>query len=436
MRILKAYNNIYVAIIFLLIFISTLLAPLELDPKIRYSVIFLLYVLVILFLKNALVSMNRWLFFAIIVLIPSGLLGLYMGWSYIDISADIGRYLAPFLGYAAGVLLFNHLDYYRILYVLYGLLALKLFSYYDSVVSKVSNVFQGGPLVEYASPYGLEVHFLYIFLAYFLLKNKLVFLKNKIFSGFIKVLLIGYLAGFIVNPILIMSKARTITMLLSLTLILIFFTNLKNKVLLIILALLVTSTFFLYSGGKTYNVATALDGMTSRFQDTLELIETKEYSADSSTGYRVAEIKNVFGMLYDKFPYSLPFGFGSGALYYEDHAEVKGGISQGNYRSDGGIHDIFFIPGGYLFRYGMIGLLFMFYFVVHNYRKISVNNVNAHQDTIAASLKLFIIISTIADLFVPVHAYGNFQYGLFIAMGIVLQNKLKGQYSPSKASVV
>ena len=176
--------------------------------------------------------------------------------------------------------------------------------------------------------------------------------------------------------------------------------------------------------------------MTSRFQDTFELIETNEYSADSSTSYRVAEIKNVFGMIYDKFPYSLPFGFGSGALYYENHAKIKGGISQGNYRSDGGIHDIFFIPGGYLFRYGMIGLFFMFYFVVHNYRKISVNNINAHQDTIAASLKLFIIISIIADLFVPVHAFGNFQYGFFIAMGIVLQNKLKDQYSSSNASVI
>ena len=113
MRILKAYNNFYVAIIFLLIFAGSFLDPLELHPKMRYAIIFLLYILVILFLKNSLVSMNRWFFFAIVVLIPSGLLGLFMEWSYIDISADIGRYLAPFLGYAAGVLLFNHLDYYR-----------------------------------------------------------------------------------------------------------------------------------------------------------------------------------------------------------------------------------------------------------------------------------------------------------------------------------
>ena len=78
----------------------------------------------------------------------------------------------------------------------------------------------------------------------------------------------------------------------------------------------------------------------------------------------------------------------------------------------------------------------MLYFVVHNYRKISVNNVNAHHDTIAASLKLFIIISIIADLFIPVHTYGNFQYGFFIAMGIVLQNKFNGQDTSLKASVV
>lgn len=429
MRILKAYNNFYIAIIFILIFSSNLLAPLQLHLKINYAIIFLLYVLVILFHKNSLAHMNRWLFFAIIVLIPSGLLGLYLGWSFIDISADITRYLAPFLGYVAGALLLNHLDFYRILYVLYGFLAIKLFFYYESVVFKVNNVFQGGPLFEYASPYGLEVSFLETFIAYFLLKNKLV-------SGFKKVLLIGYVIGFIVNPILTISKARTITMLLSFILIFVFFTNLKNKMLQIILVGLVTSTFFLFFTGKNYNVAINFNNVTYRFQNTLELIETKEYSKDASTAYRVAEIKNVFGKLYDKFPLSLPFGFGSGALFYDNYAKIKGGTSQRNYRPDGGIHDIYFLPAAYFFRYGAIGLLFMLCFVLHCYRKISVKNVNAHQDTIAASLKLFIVISIIADLFVPVHTYGNFLFGFFIAVGIVIQNKLKDQDTSLKTSVV
>ena len=52
MRILKAYNNFYVAIIFLLIFYWFFITPLELHPKMRYAIIFLLYVLVILFLKT------------------------------------------------------------------------------------------------------------------------------------------------------------------------------------------------------------------------------------------------------------------------------------------------------------------------------------------------------------------------------------------------
>ena len=77
------------------------------------------------------------------------------------------------------------------------------------------------------------------------------------------------------------------------------------------LATLVTGTILLYSSGKTFNETGKLDSVTSRFQDTLELIETREYSADASTAYRVAEIQNVFGMLIDKFPYSLPFIIGA-----------------------------------------------------------------------------------------------------------------------------
>ena len=420
MKILKAYNNFNVVMIFILIFSGALLSPLKLNTKISYAIIFLLYVLIIFFHKNAIVRMNSWLFYAIIVLIPSGLFGLYIGWSFVDISADISRYLAPFLGYTAGILLFNNLEYYRILYLLYGLLAYQIFLFYETVISKSSYVFQGGPLVEYAGKYNLEVHYLYAFVAYFLIKNKLV-------HGFKKILLVGYVLGYILNPILMMSKARTITMLLSFTLILIFFSNLKNKVIMITLTALFTSAIFFYFEGKTFNSTYVSEySATARFEKTLEWFKTKNYYSDASTSYRVAEIQNVFGMLYDKYPYSLPFGFGSGALFYDHHAKIKGGISQKNYRSDGGLHDIFFGPGALLFRYGIIGLLFMLYFAAHNYRKISVNNFNAHQDTIAASLKLFIIISMVKDLFIPVHVYGNIQFGFFIAMGIVLQNKLKG----------
>jgi len=414
MTVLKAYNNFYAVIILLLFYHGMFLAQFQIHPKISYAISFLLYVLVVLCHKNSIVRMDRWLFFAIIVLIPSVLVGLYMGWDYIDISADIVRYLAPFLSYTVGLLLLKKFDYYRTIYILYGLLALKMISYYYSVIFKASYVLQGGPVVEYAK-HGLEVESLYFFIVYFLLKNKLV-------SGVKKVLLIGYAVGYIVNPIFLMSKARTVTMLLSVVLIFIFYSNFKDRVLVVIFALFITGTSLLYLN----------DSVFSRFQDTIELIETNEYHTDASTSVRVAEIINVTGMLYDESPYSLFFGFGSGALYYDDHSKIEGGISQGNFRPDGGIHDIFTIPFAYVFRYGFIGLLLILSFVVHCYRNIIVSNVNVHQATIATSLKLYIIISLVADLFVPVHVYGNLQFGFIIAMGIVLQNKFNSQYKSLK----
>jgi len=416
MTIIKKYNSLYI-IILLLLYMSTLVSYFQIHPKVIYVIVFALYALIFLIYKNSIERTNKWIFFAIVALIPSTIVGIYMEWSYIDISADIARYLAPFLGFSVGILLLKRLKYHRIIYLLYGLLALQVISYYYSVASKASHIFQGAPIIEYAK-HGLEAQSLYFLIAYFLLKNKLVFGVNK-------VLLIGYAIGYIVNPILIMSKARLIAVLLLFVLIFIFHSKFKERVLLSAFALLITGATLLYSG----------DGVFSRFQSTIELVETDNYFADASTSVRVAEIINVTNMLYDKSPYSLFFGFGAGALYYDNYAKIKGGIHQGNFRADGGIHDIFTMPFAYIFRYGFLGFFLMYSFAIYYYRRILYNQVDKRQDAIAASLKLFIIISIIADLFVPVHMYGNFQFGFFIAMGVVLQNKLNDQYNSLKNSV-
>ena len=429
MKILKAYKNFHVAVIFVLFYQGVLLASLNLHPKLDYAISFLLYFLVFIFYSNRIFLINRWLFYSIIVVTPSLLVGILLGWDYIDIAADVARYLAPFLGYTAGILLLNQLEYYRILYVLYGLLALQILSFYDSVFSKISHVFGGGPLVEYSN-YGLEVSSLYFFLSYFLL-------KNKIALGFKKILLISYVIGFIISPILLMSKARTLTMVFSFIFIFIFYSNLRSKLKMLLLTAIMIISSFLFFNERTFNSQTAFDyNVFSRFQDTIELFKTDDYSADASTSFRVSEIVNVTKTLVNTSPYSLPFGLGSGSLYYDKYSQILGGISKENYRPDGGIHDIFAIPFAYLFRYGFIGLLFMAFFIVHIYRKIKVDNLNAHQDTIAASLKLYIIISLIADLFVPVHVYGNPQFGFIIALGIIMQNKLKGQYNSLNNSAI
>ena len=409
MGILKAYNHLYVAILLVLFYQGVFLSYFQLHPKISYAIAFLSYALVLLLHKNNIAYVNKWLLLSLAAVIPSILVGFYMEWNIVDISADIVRYIAPFLGYSVGVLLLRQLEYTRIVYILYGLLALQVISYYSSVISKASYVFQGGPIIEYAK-HGLEVHSLYFFIAYFLLRNKLVF-------GVKKVLLAGYVIGYILNPIFLMSKARFLAVLLSFALIFIFYSNFKDRVLIAVFSLFLVGASIPHLGEKVF----------SRIQDTVELIETNEYSADASTAVRVAEMTNIANMLYDKFPYSLPFGFGSGALYYDNYVKIEGGISQENFRLDGGVHDVFFAPLAYVFRYGLIGLLLMIYFVVHHYKKILVSGVNKQQNTIATSLKLFIVISLFADLFVPVHVYGNLQFGFFVAMGVILQSKFNNQ---------
>jgi len=425
MKILNVNLKLNLAIILIIFFHGLFLSIFSIHPKVSYSIVFLLYFLVVFFNRNTmLLRIDRWLFYVLIVLMPSVLVGLYLEWSYIDISADIVRYLAPFLGYVAGVILLKQLDYDRILYTFYVLLAIQLILYYYSLISKASYVLQGGPIVEYASLHGLEVQTLFFLIVYFLLKNKVV-------SGFKKVLLIGYAAGFILNPILLMSKARLIAVLLTFALIFILYSNIKDKVLMILFALFFAGTSFLYFDGRTYYDQETSSDVTvySRIQNTIELVKSKKYLADASTSFRVAEITNLTGMLHDKAPYSLFFGFGSGALYYDDYAKIEGGIVQENFRPDGGVHDIFFVPLAYVFRYGFIGLFLMLYFIVHFYRKILINNTNLHQNGISKSLKIFIIISFVADLFVGVHIYGNFDFGFYIAFAIVLQNKFNVRYN-------
>jgi len=417
MTAIRAYSNFYVIAVFVLFYHAHFLDYFQIHPKVNYAIGFLLYALVVLFYKNSILNMNKWLFYAVVVLIPSLLVGLGMGWSYVDISADAARYLAPFLGYTAGLLLLKQLDYHRILYVLYGLLALQLVSYYSSVISKISYVAQGGPLVEYAKN-GLEVQALYFFIVFFLLRNKLV-------GGVKKMLLLGYAVGYILNPVFLMSKARFITMLLSIALIFVFYSKVKDRILIIAFALFMAGASSLFINDRVFD----------RFKDTIELIETGEYAADASTSVRVAEIINISNMMYDKSPYSLPFGFGSGALYYDDYYKIEGGLSQGNFRSDGGVHDVFTIPFAYVFRYGLIGFFLIYYFFLHSYKKILVYNDGTHQDAIAKSIKLFIVISVVADLFVPVHAYGNAQFGFIVAMGVVLQSKFKTQNNSLKKIV-
>ena len=231
-------------------------------------------------------------------------------------------------------------------------------------------------------------------------------------SGYWKVLLIVYIVGYIFNPVLLESKARLITMLLSFLLIFIFDAKFKEKLMIIIFSIIMSIVLL--------NSNNAL----SRFDDTLNLIKTGKYSADSSTSVRVAEIINISKTLHENIPYSIPLGMGPGALYYDDYAPLKGGIHKGNYRDDGGIHHIFTVYFAYIFRYGVIGLLLILLFVNSIRRKILVKNSDVRYNAFFSLMNVFIIVSLVADAFVPVHVYGNYIFGFLLSLFVILHQKL------------
>jgi len=221
------------------------------------------------------------------------------------------------------------------------------------------------------------------------------------------------------NPILIMSKARLLAVILAIGIIFLFYSRLKTK--LILSGFIIITLFFLAINDNQ---------VFARLYSTIDLIKLQIYDIDPSTSYRFAEIYNILSMLFDK-PYSIFFGYGSGAVFFDYHFPIEGGIDPANYRENGGLHDIFFGPLVYLFRYGLLGFLFISYFIKSNFSRLSSSNNDALQNSLSASFKIFIIISVFADLFVPVHLYGSFEFGMYISIALLLQKKFvqeKGNY--------
>ena len=164
----------------------------------------------------------------------------------------------------------------------------------------------------------------------------------------------------------------------------------------------------------------------SRFTKAYDSIIYDEYHIDSSTSYRLAEIKNITQTLMEDPAAKLPLGLGLGALYYDTYEPIQGGVHAENYRPDGGLHHVFTVYFAYILRYGLIGLFIFFIWIYASYKKISkCKNEDPIIYNIVSSVKLYIVISLIADTFVPVHVYGNFSFGFFVAIGVIIASKSK-----------
>ena len=405
----------------------------SLHPVTTYVVVFLLFSLAI-FYKNYPINLNKWLIISLFFIVFPLLMGVNNNWAAKDIAADLARYLGPFIGFSAGLVLLRRIKFEDLLRFLYFLGFVHLCLFYISVFVKFMHVVDGYPLLEYAK-YALEVEFLYFFLFYFSF-------KRKIFNKFTYLLIGGYIFGFLVCPILVMSKAKLITTFLSVILIFLFYSNIRAKVIIVILGFSLISLTFAYTDSeralaKGRALTADYTSTLSRFTKAYETVVNDDYHTDASTSYRLAEIKNITGTLMESPLTNLPFGLGLGALYYDTYSPIKGGVHQANYRPDGGIHHVFTVYFAYILRYGLAGLFILLSWIIASYSKISTcGNKDPIVNNITSSVKLYIIVSLVADIFVPVHVYGNFSFGFFVALGIIVASKNQFNYYDLKSKVI
>ena len=325
----------------------------KLTPVASYVVAFSLFFLLI-FYKNHSLSLNKWFYIGLIFLLLPFSLGIFNNWMTQDIMADFARYFAPFLGFTSALVLFRRAEIKDLITFFYFIGFIHLCFYYVSVFSKIISVLDGGSIVEY-SKNGLDVHNLPFLLFFFSF-------KKKIFNRFTYLLLAGYIIGFIINPIIVMSKARMISMIFLFILIFLFYLNNKQRKYFSILLLILSSFAFNFIDYQhTF----------SRFSNAYESYITDDYSKDASTSFRLAEIENITQTLLEKPIERFPLGLGLGALYYDTYKPLKGGVSQENFRPDGGVHHIFTVYFAYVFRYGLIGLFIYLIWLYTTYSKIS-----------------------------------------------------------------
>lgn len=382
----------------------------QLSPEHAYAVQFMIFLLAYILYKRNKLNMNRWLFFSVVCMMVSLIIGLCMNWYLRDILADVARFIAPFLGFAVGVCIFRRLSYGRIIYFLTFLVAIELSFYYYSIFEKIRHVYYGGAILEYAK-YGLEVSGFFFFLF-------VCFLKKRILSRIGKILIMIYIFGFFLGPIMLMSKARTITSFFSLILVFLFVANRKTKLRAIVASLVLMCLAVQYIDPEIYS------SIFKRAFDMVAFFQSGDFKDDIGTAVRVVEIKNVLYIFINNLPFSGLFGLGSGALWFEKVQKVMGGLHAGNFRDNGGLHHIFTASISVLFRYGIVGIVIILFWLRSIIRRLmkflKYSDCDSFSYSICLSTLFYIFYAILSDTFVPVYFYGNIHFGFLLAIGYVV----------------
>jgi hypothetical protein len=343
----------------------------------------------------------------------SFLLGLINGWNLVDILADTGRFIAPFLAYYVGKSLFLKLTLKEIKVAVKRILRGLFYVFLLSLLIKVfSVVVMGDPIVKYPDG-GLDVPLLLV--AFFVVSWFFLHSPKK-FSKYVLLLFISM----VLSPLMAASKSGLITLLFFLIFTPVVYGKFKHTAASFILVLIGVGLVLNSDAGML---------LINRIAIAIEVVfRGGDVIGDLSSYARVIEANSAIEGLNTSwfFPLSYLFGNGSGALWYTSIA-LESGLNDENFRVDGGAHHIHIEVLSLLFRHGIVGLaIYLSWMFVVCYRAHKVSRHFINKDIFLMSTSAAIVIVVIASfltMLTDTSLYGHFYVGLIAAVpAVILKN--------------
>jgi hypothetical protein len=371
------------------------------DVRILYILNFSVYLITLfgLIVLNSSSNINKYVAFSIVIGTISALIGFAQQWIFRDIMADSIRYIAPFIGFYVGIEFFKYNKLSYIYNFLYISCIIELYLYFYFAIDYLFYIYTTGIVAKYNIS-TFYTHPLYAILF-------LIGLKYNIFNKF-KIIAVIYILSFAISPLLTLSKAALVSTIT--VIILIIFNHYSKKAIIPIL-------FVVFIAGIFFET-----GIVTRLTAAFMAINPDNFSADYSTSYRVIEIINILHNMINDMP-SLIWGNGAGSQWTFSYIEYKGGVEKEVFRGGIGnaVHHIFFVYLGYLYRFGILGLLLVLVWLystnyyIYKYNNLITNNILR---SFAISIIYYSIFSAIWDAFIPVFIFGNIKFGLYLGLGI------------------
>lgn len=350
----------------------------------------------------------------IVFTVFSLLLGIINGWNIIDILADAGRFIAPFLAYYVGKNLFSRLSFKEIKVATMLILQGLFFVFLLSLAMKFFRLFvMGDPFVKYPDG-GVDVPLLLIS---FLVVSWFFLPASPRFSRFVLFLLFVML----LSPLMSASKSSFITVCFFLIFTPIVYGRFRHSVLALI--------FILMGVALVINSDTGMF-IIDRFVIAFEVVVNGSAEIGDMSSYaRVVEANSALEGLNSSwfYPLSYLFGNGSGALWYTAIG-LDSGLNEENFRLDGGAHHIHIEILSLLFRHGLIGLsMYLSWMIFVCWRAHKVSRYFVGNDVFFMSISATVVVVVIAaflTMLTDTSIYGHFYVGLIAAAPVVIHKRV------------